>query len=387
MKLDEKKLDFDELREDFLAFLRKFPKSRFYPEMELRFVARWVGKLLGANPGKPEDLLRFAEEVKLLKSRFPHLAELERVMSHFGELCLAVLEKAEIGDLEAMKMVRRVEKSCDSVLPAGIRTVKVRKRLDDTQRRLERQLADKREKAELRGFEFFRMWDDAIRDLRWGSTRDDFARRGKFAGLWKEGQDAGEDCQCTFDPESPCRLFEPDAEHGGYEVVARFFNDRLYGIDLCNLMVTTKLPAVYRFLSRRYRPAHSRSAATRFLEAATGTLRFEGRQLAVWLDCRQGICTLRVAEKKAWEKKRRLEDEMRRDRQREIEQRRRQRLERGWKPEDCVEWSCGAACTARGKVVRAEGKRYLVLVDRNPEEPLQAGRRIWIRAEELNDCQ
>ncbi|RLB56479.1 MAG: hypothetical protein DRI34_09080 [Deltaproteobacteria bacterium] len=386
-RLDDQKQPFPSVRRDFIAFLQRFPRSRFYPELELRFVSRWVEHLLAVHPAGLAQLQDLGSEVRLLRERFPGLAQGRQVEETFGRHCLRLLGREKVADLEKMKQVEQVLQECEPALPPGMETLAVRQRLQQIAERLRNEREDRLERRALKGLTFFLEWDEAIRTLPFGKDMANWPGRGTFAGRWKQGSDAGSDCRCSLDPDEPCRVFEEDGPHGGYEVVARILEGRLAGVDLCNVYVGEKLPAVYRFLLRRYPRRHTRREANLLLGSGNGEVAF-GRPpgLLVWLACQDGACSLRVRQAQAWARMRQQASQEAERLRQQRRQQRQERINRGWQAGDCVRWDCSAGCVYRGRVEKRQGKRYQVVVRSCREDARQVGTRVWVRAQELFDC-
>ncbi len=395
--LDKRKTPFPGMKPDFLLFMETFPRSDFYPELELRFLSRWIEYLLTARPGNIDELSAYHKEVTLLSKRFPSFSDLEKVRSALGERCIRVLSRADLPDLQAVARVREVARRCDPFMAAGQDLVNMRERVDRREELLVRQRDDREEKKALKDLTFFIRWDRAVRKLAWGKARKDWASTsrgaGAFSKMWAAGKDAGADCRCTLDPEEPCRVFEEEGPHGGFEVVARFYEGRLSGIDLCQVFVGSNVPALYRFFSRRYRKAHGGSEAARFLSGGGGTgggiqsVRF-GREaeMVVILECGPDVCTVRyrhgptisARERDAEQARKRQEQQRRRARQK--------RIRRGWRPGDCVKWDCARTCRYTGRVKLRRKNRYLVEIIKDQDDPRVKGTNAWVGQKDLYDC-
>jgi len=386
-KLDDQHVPFAAIREEFLVFLEEFPSSRFYSEMELRFVDRWVEHLLKIPVGDLESLSSLQLEVQLLGQRFPTLSRRTEVESRLARECLRLLSAARPTSLEAMTGLRQLAARCEPFLPAGAETVQMKKNLDDVEQQLVKERDDGLEKAALKDLNFFIAWEKAARGLKWGSTVKEWSSAADFARLWAEGRDAGADCQCNLDPEEPCRVFQEQSERGRFQVTARFFQNKLFGLDLCNLWVGDGLAAVYNFFSRRYQRRHSPQQASRLIATGEGEVTFGKKDDLLWLlSCRMGTCLVQVREARLYKLYQQQQREENRQFQDAQAEQRKQRLQRGWQKGDCVRWGCGAECLFQGRVESREQNRYRVVVEEARENPRLQGRREWVPEEELYDC-
>jgi hypothetical protein len=392
-RLDKEKTPFPKMKADFLLFMETFPRSDFYPELELRFLSRWIEYLLTARPKNLEELDAYEKEVKLLSERFPSFSNLDKVRAALGARCIQVLSRAELPDLEAVARVREMAKRCDPFMAAGLDLVNMRERIDQREELLVRKRDDREEKKALKDLTFFIRWDRVVRKLGWGKPRKGWAEKGAFSKMWGTGKDAGANCRCTLDPEEPCRVFEEEGPRGGFEVVARFYSQRLSGVDLCQVFVGHNIPALYRFFSRRYKKAHSGSAAARFLAGGGGTgggiqsVRFGNpAKLLVTLECGQDVCTVRYRHGPMLAA-REKDEELARKREEEKQKKARQkRISRGWRAGDCVNWDCAKACRYTGRVKLRKKGRYLVEIIKDLDDPKLKGTNTWVDQEELYDC-
>lgn len=392
-RLDKEKTPFPKMKPDFLLFMETFPRSDFYPELELRFLSRWIEYLLAARPKDLEELEAYHKEVKLLSERFPSFAGLEKVRAALGARCIQVLARAGLPDLEAVARVRKMAKRCDPLMAAGLDLVNMRERLDRREELLIRMRDDREEKKALKDLTFFIRWDRAMRKLAWGKPRKGWADKGAFSQMWAKGKDAGSNCRCTLDPEEPCRAFEEEGPRGGFEVVARFYSQRLSGVDLCQVFVGRNIPALYRFYSRRYKKAHSGSEAARFLAGGGGTgggiqsVRFgDQAKLLVTLECGQDVCTVRYRHGpmlSAREKDEKLARKREEEKQRQARQK---RIRRGWRAGDCVNWDCAKTCRYTGRIKQRRKDRYLVEIVKDLDDPKLKGTNTWVPQKELYDC-
>ena len=392
-RLDKEKTSFPKMKPDFLLFMETFPRSDFYPELELRFLSRWIEYLLAARPNNLEELQAYQREVKLLSQRFPSFSNLDKVRQALGARCIQVLSRVDLPDLDAVTRVRKIAKSCDPFMAAGMDLVNMRERIDRREELLVRMRDDREEKKALKDLTFFIRWDRVVRKLGWGKPRKGWSNQGAFPKMWNKGKDAGSNCRCTLDPEEPCRAFEEEGPRGGFEVVARFYNQRLSGIDLCQVFVGRNIPALYRFFSRRYKKAHGGSAAARFLAGGGGTgggiqsVRFGNqRKLLITLECGQDVCTVRYRHGPALaaqEKDEKLARKREEDRQRKARQ---MRIRRGWRAGDCVNWDCAKTCRYTGRVKLRRKGRYLVEIVKDLDDPKLKGTNTWVPQKELYDC-
>jgi hypothetical protein len=392
-KLDSKKTPFPKMKPDFLLFMETFPRSDFYPELELRFLSRWIEYLMTARPKNLEELEAYQREVKLLSERFPSFSNLDKVRAALGTRCIRVLSRADLPDLEAVSRVRKMAKRCDSFMAAGMDLVNMRERIDRREELLVRKRDDREEKKALKDLTFFIRWDRVVRKLAWGKPRKGWAGKGAFSQMWEKGKDAGANCRCTLDPEEPCRAFEEEGPRGGFEVVARFYDKRLSGIDLCQVFVGRNIPALYRFFSRRYKKAHGGSEAARFLAGGGGTgggiqgVRFGNQsKLVITLECGQDVCTVRYRHGPSLAA-RDKDEKLARKRQEEGQKKARQkRIRRGWRAGDCVNWDCAKTCRYTGRVKLRRKGRYLVEIVKDLDDPKLKGTNTWVEQGELYDC-
>ncbi len=390
-KLDAAKVSFPKLKQDFIFFMQDFPNSDFYPELELRFLSRWIDYLQAQRPENIKQLDGFASEVELLGKRFPSFSQRGGVEAALGRQCLEVLSSVKVPDLKTLSGVKKALAGCDHFLPAGMRTMNTRQRLEKIETELIEAREDRREKKSLSGLAFFIGWDKAVRSLKWGHARKDWtgAAGGSaaFAKAWAEGRDAGADCHCSLDPDEPCRVFDEDGPHGGYEVVGRFFDDRLRGVDLCDAYAGSNSAALYKFFDRRYKRAHGNKEAAAFLAGAGREVRFGSMsKVIVDLRCAGGTCTVRYRDGKVLKEKHEHDRALKSAQHSQRERTRLKRIEKGWQQRDCVRWGCDYECQYRGEVFERKGKRYLITITRSGEEPRSVGTRVWVKADELFDC-
>ncbi|HUU02215.1 MAG TPA: hypothetical protein VM425_12295 [Myxococcota bacterium] len=386
-KLDAAKASFPELKQDFIFFLKDFPGSDFYPELELRFLSRWIDYLQARRAENIEQLDDFASEVELLGKRFPSFSERGGVEAALGRQCLEVLSRVKVPDLKTLAGVKKTLARCDRFLPAGMSTMSARQRLEGIENELLEAREDRRERKALSGLAFFIHWDEAIKKLAWGHARKDWVGSGAFAKAWAAGHDAGADCRCSLDADDPCRLFDEDGPHGGYEVVGRFVDDRLGGVDICEAYAGSNTAAVYKFFDRRYQKAHGAKESAAFLAGAGRQVRF-GRmsKMVVDLRCAGGTCSVRYRDGKVLRKKHEQDGALKSAQHSARKQARLVRVEKGWQQRDCVKWDCDYECQYQGEIFERKGKRYLVTVKRSDEEPRSVGTRVWVKAGELYDC-
>jgi hypothetical protein len=373
--------------------METFPRSDFYPELELRFLSRWIEYLLAARPKNIEGLEAYQKEVRLLSERFPSFSNLDKVRAALGTRCIQVLSRVGLPDLDAVSRVRKMAKSCDPFMAAGMDLVNMRERIDRREELLVRMRDDREEKKALKDLTFFIRWDRVVRLLAWGKPRKGWSGKGAFSKMWGAGKDAGANCRCTLDPEEPCRAFEEEGPRGGFEVVARFYNQRLLGVDLCQVFVGRNIPALYRFFTRRYKKDHSGSAAARFLSGGGGTgggiqsVRF-GHQskLVVTLECGPDVCTVRYRHGPLLSARDKDEKLARKHEEEKQKKARQKRIRRGWRAGDCVNWDCAKTCRYTGRVKLRRKGRYLVEIVKDLDDPKLKGTNTWVQQKELYDC-
>ncbi len=388
---DDTSTEFPALRQEFLLFLDLFPQSDFYPELELRFLARWVGYLLSSRPDGLGELLDFAQQVLLCTQRFPSYAQLDEVRAALGKQCLAVLAQEQPVDLTQMTEVKKAVSHCRLVWPQK-EGIAIEARITAIEDRLLKAKEDRREKVALKDLTFFVDWDQAVASLAWGRGLKEWPMGDGFAQKWDRGEDAGPDCQCTLDPDEPCRVFDSEGAHGGFEVVARFFEGRLNGVDLCQVYVGSNLPALYRFFARRYRKTHSSREAAAFLTGNSGLSldRVVGfanaKEKIVTLACATGMCTIRYRYAPLYRAQQQQENQDRIDRKEGRERQRAARVAQGWQIGDCVKWACRGNCRFQGQVKSKQAQKYLLTITRSERDPREVGKRKWILGSELYDC-
>jgi hypothetical protein len=388
--LDERDAPFTETRKGFLYFLELFPESQFYPDLELRFLARWFEHLQAQRPQNLEQLAEMRREINLLEVRFPRFGQLDAARQALGRQCVRVLGAVEADDLDDVRRIQQVLGGCKPYLPAGHATVEMRDRIDRLEQTMLERRRDERERHALGELVFLIEWDRAIRGLEWGAPRGRWMGEGAFARLWRRGRELGEACGCSLDPAEPCRAFEPEGSGGGFEAVARFQNGRLAGIDLCGVLAGERMGAVYRFLARRYNKHHLGRDAAAFLAGGRGGgtgLRFDfENELQVELERSTDQCSLRYRSVAMLDAKQRAERAAREKAARERARARRERIERGWTAGSCVRWDCEPVCTFRGRTKTREGDRYLITITRSRRDPDEAGNDVWVAADRIYDC-
>lgn len=386
-KQDAAKVPFPKLKQDFIYFMQDFPNSDFYPELELRFLSRWIDYLVAQRAANIDQLDGLVAEVELLEKRFPSFSQRGGVESSLGKQCLEILSKVAVPDLKMLHKAKHSLAGCDRFLPAGMQTMTLRRRLEQIENRLLEAREDRRERKDLSQLAFFIHWDKAIKSLDWGHALKGWAGKAEFAKAWDAGRDAGADCRCSLDPDEPCRVFDEDGPHGGYEVVARFFDGQLAGVDLCDAYVGSNTAALYKFFDRRYKKAHSARAAAAFMAGAGRQVRFGSMsRMVVDLRCGGGSCMVRYRQGKLLAKMHAHDREMKSEQRTQRKHARKLRVERGWQQRDCVRWGCYQQCQYQGEVFEKKGQRYLVTVTRSDEEPRSVGSRVWVNAGELYDC-
>ncbi|MBN2497391.1 MAG: hypothetical protein JXR96_22560 [Deltaproteobacteria bacterium] len=387
---DEDKLPFEKIRDDFVIFMRQYERSEFYPDLQLRFLKRWSESMRTRRIAGLDDLAALQQEVRLMGERFAEFEGLAEVRQLLGERCVQVLAKVEMPDLEALERIDKIVAGCDPFMASGSKTLAARERLARRRADLERERDARLEKAALRDLAFFQEWDRAVRDLPWGKPREGWEGKGAFVGLWGKGKDAGESCRCSLDPDEPCRVFDAEGASGGFEVVARFHGDRLMGLDLCEVYTGGILPTVYRFYSRRYARKHSKKQAAAFLSGARGGVQRVGFAskggLNVVLERSVDSCTVRYRDAGLEAELQRQERQARDEMDELRAQERLDRIERGWQPGDCVRWDCHPACRYTGRVRAMRAGRYELVVT-EVDDPREQGKVLWVRGEQLYDCE
>jgi hypothetical protein len=390
--LDDSAADFEQSRKGFVHFLELFPKSQFYPDLELRFLTRWYENLVAARPEDLQALVELQREVGLLGERFPDFDRIADVRGALGVQCLRVLAAAEAADLAGMDRIGKARAGCDPFLPAGQQTVEMRARLDRMEQRLVNARDDRLEKKSLADLTFFIEWDQAVQALSWPAPAKDWFGDSAFKAKWDTGSDAGADCRCSLDPEEPCRVFEQEGPAGGFEVVARFYKDRLAGLDLCGVFMGDRAEPIFRFFSRRYEKAHKGREAVAFLSGAgaagwTPGVRFiKPGVLEVTLERSTDVCTIRYRSLLVASQR---EKDERANATKVAEERQRsraERIQRGWRSGACVRWDCEPACRYSGRVRTRKDNRYLVTVGRSQDDPREEGSDVWLKESELYDC-
>ncbi len=391
--LDDAEAPFPETRKGFLYFLELYPKSQFYPDLELRFLTRWYEHLLATKPEKLEALVQMQREVELLSTRFPHFGRLADVRAALGLQCVRVLGQVEAADLKQMAHIKKVRQGCEASMPAGNETVQMRARLDRMEQQLTERRDDRLEKKALDDLTFFIAWDEAIRGLKWGQPKDSWVGQGAFAAKWATGTDAGADCRCSLDPDEPCRAFEQEGPAGGFELVARFHQGRLAGVDLCSVYVGDKLTPVYQFFARRYDLHHEGSQAAAFLAGAggpagAGGLGFAHRDdLKITLERSADTCTVRYQSVAMMSEQQRARQAAAKKEAAERAKARAARLRKGFSPGSCVRWACEPVCGFTGRTKTHSKGRYMVTITRSREDRRQVGTDVWVPEKQLYDCQ
>ncbi len=392
VKLDDGNAPFSETKKGFLYFLELFPESKFYPDLELRFLTRWYEHLCTLRPSGLDELTDFQREVRLLSERFPNFTRLDGVRALLGTHCVRVLSGVEASDLQAMERIKAALKVCDPVVPAGIETVEMRGRLERMEQRLVDERDDRVEKKALADLTFFIEWDRAVQKLPWAGPRKGWTGKGAFLAKWDEGSDAGSNCHCSLDPDEPCREFESEGPAGGFEVVARFHAERLAGVDLCQVYTGDKLEPVFRFFARRYRKAHSGREAADFLAGpgSAGQIRSvrfkKPGAIQVTLERSTDSCTVRYRSVRMLADKKEDERAARAREARERKKARKERIRRGWRPGECVRWECDPVCQYEGRIKTRRKSRYQVTITGSRENPRQEGSDVWVVEGEIYDC-
>ena len=393
VKRDDAEASFSETKDGFLYFLELFPKSKFYPDLELRFLTRWYEHLLVLQANDLKDLFAFQREVRLLSERFPGFTRVADVRIVLGKQCVKVLSVVEAADLKAMGEIKQAHEGCDPVVAAGNETVQMRDRLERMEQHLVDARDDKLEKVALADLTFFIEWDKAIGVLPWAEKNQDWQGRGVFAEKWKKGEEAGPDCRCTLDPDEPCRVFDLEGQAGGFEVVGRFFSGKLSGVDLCQVYTGPQIEPVYRFFARRYDKRHSGKQAATFLAGSGGAganrgVRFEKPgELEVLLERSSDTCTVRYRSQRMLAA---MKDANKAANVLQTSERaaaRKNRIAEGWRPGQCVRWDCRPVCKYRGRAKTRSKGRYLVTVTESKVNRRKEGSDVWVKADRLFDCE
>jgi hypothetical protein len=389
-KLSKDQVPFPQVYADFYLFLQTYPKSDFYPELELMFLVAWCDYLQARKVEKLKELSEYIKEVNLLRKSFPNAASGKKASETLGKRCVALLSKVAIPDLEALKRAKEITAACDAHISMGTDTVKMRKHLDQRESLLLREKDDRDEKLALRGLGFFIEWVKALRKLPWGKPRKAWTGQGSFNEKWGRGRDAGADCRCSLDPEEPCRVFEEEGPHGGFEVVARFYQDKLEGVDICQVHAGDTFPVIYRFYKRRYHKTHGNRAAAAFLSSAGKVSFGRGKQLRVDLERFSDSVTVRYRHAPLQAMRLKEEKLARTKELKSRKQARRDRIKKGWQPGDCVRWDCGTSrrsdCIYTGTVKVKKGNKYHVVVTESESDPVKQGRYLWVKEDKLLDC-
>jgi hypothetical protein len=305
---------------------------------------------------------------------------------------VVVLGVAEAPDLTRMAAVRATVARCDPFLPPGPETMTMRARLDAQEQILLRERDDRAEHEALKDLTFFIDWDRRIAGLRWGAPAASWLGDGDFSRKWAEGADAGSDCRCSLDPEEPCRVFEAEGPHGGFEVVARFYQGTLAGLDVCQVYTGGDLSAIVKFFARRYVRAHSKAQASAFLAgggnvpAARALIFGQAPGPVITLERSADSCSVRYRSGKLLSQREADEKAAREKQEQEAQRTRGERIRKGWAPGDCVVWDCRGGCAYRGTVKKTSSERYQVSVTQAEDDPRSVGNDLWVPARELFDC-
>lgn len=402
-KLDDSNTPFPEMKPDFVMFLERFPQSDFYPELELRFLARWTDYLAAREVEDPGGLRAYLDEVDLLAERFPSAGGLESVHRAAGIQCRQVLSSVEVPDLRAGNRMNELLERCRPWMPPGTQTEAVARRLAAIRADLVRRKDDREERAALRDLTFFIGWDRAIRALPWGRKlgerlRESWMGHNAFQRQWEKGRDAGSECRCSLDPDEPCRSFEEQGPHGGFEVVARFYRDQLAGVDVCQVYTGGNVEPLYRFYKRRYRAAHNQRRAAVFLAGgsrdpdARGVRFGKPDGIQVTLERSHDTVTVRYRHGTVLAQRERDEAATRERREQQRRKRREERIRAGWKPGDCVQWDCvdvleGLDCAYSGNVLERKGDRYRIRVIEAEDDPAARGADLLVDQDHIVDCE
>ncbi len=388
-KLDGTEKSFAKVRDDFVVYLRRFPKSEFYPELEKRFLKKWSKALIRQQVADMNGLSAMLGEARLMKERFSHFKGLPGVDAAVGKRCVAVLARVAVPDLPAWARVERLLSACEAYLPPGNKTVNMRGRLERLGSSLTKARDDLAEREALGDLAFLFEWDAGVRELAFGKERKHFPGQNRFAKLWEAGRDAGEQCRCSLDPDLPCRLFEVNGPAGGFEVVVRFYDGKLSGVDLCQLYAGPRVPLVYRFFSRAHGRRHSKRDAAMFQsgQGKISALRFgQNDKLQVVLERAQDMVTVKYRNAELEAKAHQDGLAAKAEAGQVGRKVRTERIERGWEAGDCVRWDCRPACSFLGNVRSKAKGRYEVAITDSFDDPRKVGRIIWVEQERLYDC-
>jgi hypothetical protein len=177
--------------------------------------------------------------------------------------------------------------------------------------------------------------------------------------------------------------------------VARFYNNRLYELEICGLYAPGKSTTLLRFLESRYKSKNEGKRIQEFF-AQRGAPGLEGalsfadtaRKRTLFLT-RQGNLS-NVLYRDNGEQAQKMKEEKQKESamSREMEQERKARVSKGFKAGDCVRWRCDIDCNYEGRVkkVDAKSQKVTVTITRSLENPYEEGRNVPIGAEELYDC-
>ncbi len=387
--MDDKKVAFPKMREGFVYFLELFPKSQFYPDLELRFLSRWYDHLLSFAPKDVKELDGMLRQVKLMHDRFPSFDGLKDLELAAGKHCVSILSLVKAPDLKFMAKINDTLSKCEPFLQAGNKTVQMRDHLENMEQALTDARDDDLEKRALANLDFFIQWDKAITSLPWGTPKKRWKTHSRFMEKWKTGKDAGAECRCTLDPEEPCRIFDGAGLAGGFEVVVRFTDEKLSGVDLCEVYTGNKMEAIYRFFARRYKALHSGRQAAQFLAGTRNGTRLsfiKDDKVHLTLERTTDTCTIRYRSVKMMTEAEKKEKERAAKEAKAREEARRERVLRGWSPGQCVRWECKPVCQYRGRTKTRKDDRYMVTITQSRKSPTEEGSEVWVSAEDLYDC-
>ena len=390
VSMDDKKESFLKMREGFVFFLELFPESKFYPDLELRFLSRWYDHLVSFVPKDLHGLEEMLRQDSLFHKRFPTFDGLKDVDNVVGKRCVSVLSRVNANDLDFMARINNALSQCESYLPAGNSTVRMRERLERLEQKLTDARDDRQEQKALSDLNFFVQWDKAIESLPWGAPKKKWNSEKSFMEKWNSGKDAGSECRCTLDPEEPCRIFNSTGLAGGFEVVVRFSDDRLSGVDLCEVYTGDKLEAIYRFFARRYRALHSGRQAAMFLAGTRNDIGMsfvKGDKIHVTLERSTDTCTIRYRSVKMMSEVEKREKEKAAKQAKDRARARKERIEKGWNPGQCVRWECRPVCQYQGRTKTKSRNRYMVTITNSRKSPTEEGSEVWVDEDDLYDCQ
>ena len=299
--------------------------------------------------------------------------------------------KVEARHLDEINQIREVVSICKKLdMPA--QTVRsIEERLDKLSDKLISLQEDKSEKQALKNLEFLYDWDKLAINLPWNQSRQAWMNQQTFRRIWQSGQESGSTCRCSLDPDEPCRAFR--APEGVYEVVAKFYEGRLAGLDLCQVNTGHKLDAFYRFFERRYQKKHTNRQAKVFIAGLDAhmtipALRFQkGDSLQVTLERQTESCTVRYRDLSVLQEKTDHEQQELIQFDQARKERRRARVQAGWRLGECVRFDCNPICRSEGSVQSRDELGYHVTITKQQDDPRLVGTRVTKKGVQLFDCQ